>query len=730
MTSLSDFKDIQFESVFLTGHESGSDTKSIGIGTALDATDTSQRQNNRNSSQVTLPLLPKETNSRLALYIDAGLGWKTNAKPFLILSSYKGSIELGIEPASLGYPSSLQILSGSGFHATATPVCSNYGGYQNGSYQILGDGRTVTLGNTEVAKKTVQIRGAGPTSLSRKRDGFITLQSAIQEFFYTEAFAQLKIPTTRCLAVMASAFPCSRGTLSYATGNLTRYAPSFLKFGHFEYFHLRGENGTVKMLADKVIAQYYPDAIQLENAEILHSSNLIEGGLFAKEDQNIDGGILASGNDIDEKVKFIGKEVRVPLNRYAIFFRRVVERTAHMVAYWQANGFVHGQMNTEKFSILGLTMDFANSGFMDTYDPQWTSNINDTERRYSFDAQPAMAMWALSRLGLTLAPLVGESFASASYDPSKKAQLEEEATLKLSSSMPAANAIPLGFLYNSSKAENILREITNEFEPIFCRKLGELIFQKLGIHSFIVKDYHTVLNPLLDILASTGTDYVNFFRLICDFRVSESIHNIQVSYQPNGLHDPSVLRDNRANDCMTLVLKSLVAMQDLEAVSRPISKASEPSALPTLEATSDSWKIWAHVYRARIISQLPANRRTPEAIAEEDSIRQKKLRAINPKYCLRSWIFHNALDEVEKQFPPVADLAQNTRRKQDDVGPGAHLPCFVHLEKIRKIIIDDMFGEISDSKSGWKDAEYKELASKWTTAAPLGKSNMFTRVVE
>ena len=170
-----------------------------------------------------------------------------------------------------------------------------------------------------------------------------------------------------------------------------------------------------------------------------------------------------------------------------------------------------------------------------------------------------------------------------------------------------------------------------------------------------------VINPLLDLLATTGTDYVNFFRLICYFPVSETKYNLGVAYQPHGLHDPGTLRDNPANDCMTLLLKSLVSLHDKEAVSQPALKLSAeqtPSTLPTLEGTSDAWKIWAHVYRARLLSQLPANRRTPEAIAEEDAIRQKRLRAINPKHTLRTWVLADALAEVEKQFPPISDLAQ------------------------------------------------------------------------
>jgi uncharacterized protein YdiU (UPF0061 family) len=37
-----------------------------------------------------------------------------------------------------------------------------------------------------------------------------------------------------------------------------------------------------------------------------------------------------------------------------------------MVAGWQAVGFVHGVLNTDNMSILGLTIDFGPYGFLDT----------------------------------------------------------------------------------------------------------------------------------------------------------------------------------------------------------------------------------------------------------------------------------------------------------------------------------------------------------------------------
>lgn len=40
-------------------------------------------------------------------------------------------------------------------------------------------------------------------------------------------------------------------------------------------------------------------------------------------------------------------------NKYERFLREVVERTAKLVAAWQAVGFTHGVLNTDNMSILG-----------------------------------------------------------------------------------------------------------------------------------------------------------------------------------------------------------------------------------------------------------------------------------------------------------------------------------------------------------------------------------------
>ena len=70
-------------------------------------------------------------------------------------------------------------------------------------------------------------------------------------------------------------------------------------------------------------------------------------------------------------------------------------------------GFVHGVMNTDNMSILGLTIDYGPYGWLEGFDPNWTPNTTDAQgRRYCFGNQPNIAHWNLARLAGALAPLI------------------------------------------------------------------------------------------------------------------------------------------------------------------------------------------------------------------------------------------------------------------------------------------------------------------------------------
>jgi uncharacterized protein YdiU (UPF0061 family) len=94
---------------------------------------------------------------------------------------------------------------------------------------------------------------------------------------------------------------------------------------------------------------------------------------------------------------------------YKRWFEEVCRRTGVMIAHWMRVGFVHGVMNTDNMSILGLTIDYGPYGWLEGYDPAWTPNTTDLPgRRYAYGRQPDIAAWNLSRLASALNPLIDD----------------------------------------------------------------------------------------------------------------------------------------------------------------------------------------------------------------------------------------------------------------------------------------------------------------------------------
>ena len=257
---------------------------------------------------------------------------------------------------------SLQILSGNALGAGMQSLASVYSGHQFGVWAgQLGDGRAHWLGEVETPNgpMEVQLKGAGLTPYSRMGDGRAVLRSSIREFLGSEAMAGLGIPTTRALCVTGSALPVRREAIETAAV-VTRVAPSFIRFGHFEHFAHTAENPeALKRLADFVIEAYYPEC----------------------------------------------REAPQP---YVALLEAVARNTAEMMAHWQAVGFCHGVMNTDNMSILGLTIDYGPFGFLDVFDPGHICNHSDHQGRYAYARQPNAAFWNLHALAQGLLPLIGE----------------------------------------------------------------------------------------------------------------------------------------------------------------------------------------------------------------------------------------------------------------------------------------------------------------------------------
>jgi uncharacterized protein YdiU (UPF0061 family) len=273
--------------------------------------------------------------------------------------------ELGLDASWLASADGVGVLTGNALLAGGRPLASVYSGHQFGVWAgQLGDGRALLLGeiDTPAGAQELQLKGAGRTPYSRMGDGRAVLRSSIREYLGSEAMHGLGIPTTRALAVTGSPAPVRREEVETAAV-VTRVAPSFIRFGHFEHFAARNQLDQLKALADFVIDRFYPQCRTTD--------------------------------------RFAG-------NAYAAFLEQVSERTAAMVARWQAVGFCHGVMNTDNMSILGLTIDYGPFQFLDAFDPGHICNHSDEQGRYAYNKQPNVAYWNLFCLGQALLPLIGE----------------------------------------------------------------------------------------------------------------------------------------------------------------------------------------------------------------------------------------------------------------------------------------------------------------------------------
>ena len=309
-------------------------------------------------------------------------------EPYWISRNLAVARELGIDESWLESPDVLQALSGSGVLPGSQPLASVYSGHQFGQWAgQLGDGRAILLGELQTPHggTEIQLKGAGKTPYSRMGDGRAVLRSSIREYLCSEAMHGLGIPTTRALALTGSDAKVLREEIETAAV-VTRTAPSFIRFGHFEHFSYNDMHVELKALADFVIDSFYPAC-------------------------------------------------RDAPNPYAALLEAVSERTAHLMAAWQSVGFCHGVMNTDNMSILGLTIDYGPFQFLDAFDPTHVCNHSDSQGRYAYNKQPNMAYWNLFCLGQALLPLIGEQDAALaaleSYKTIFPAALEAKMRAKL-----------------------------------------------------------------------------------------------------------------------------------------------------------------------------------------------------------------------------------------------------------------------------------------------------------
>jgi len=326
------------------------------------------------------------------------------------------------------------ILGGNRVTDSMYPYAARYGGHQFGNWAgQLGDGRAIVLGEWAAPDDTsyeLQLKGAGPTAYSRRADGRAVLRSSIREYLMSEAMHYLGVPTTRALSLVSTGDTVLRdmfydGHPEYEPGAVVmRVAPSFLRFGNYEIYAARGELNNLKKLVNWTIDRYYPH-------------------------------ITATGDQ-----------------RVLDWFAEVVKRTATLMVEWMRVGFVHGVMNTDNMSILGLTIDYGPYSFVDDFDLNFTPNTTDLPgRRYAFGKQPSVAYWNLGCLAGALAPLLADTSA--------------------------------------------LQKALDEYQDLYWRAYYDMMGRKLGLDEVLPED-QKFISEWTKMLAALKPDMTLFYQLLID----------------------------------------------------------------------------------------------------------------------------------------------------------------------------------------------------------------------
>jgi protein adenylyltransferase len=356
-----------------------------------------------------------------------------SSPPYLVHANRAAAELIDLDPDEFKRPEFAGVFGGCLLVPGMQPLAMLYSGHQFGVYvPQLGDGRAIMLGEVRNGcgeRWELQLKGAGLTPFSRDGDGRAVLRSTIREYLCSEAMHGLGIPTTRALCVVGSDHQVYREQVETAA-TLLRMAPSHVRFGSFEVFYYRQQHEQLRILADYVIGNFYPHLLDVSD-------------------------------------------------EYAEFFNEVMERTAKLIAQWQAVGWAHGVMNTDNMSILGLTLDYGPFGFIDDYDPGFICNHSDHNGRYAFNQQPFIGLWNLSCLAQALLPIIPKDELKAALD---------------------------------------------RYTPIHQARYLELMRLKLGLEGARAAD-EPLVKDLLVLMAESHADYTNFFRALADFRSAPGEQN-------------------------------------------------------------------------------------------------------------------------------------------------------------------------------------------------------------
>lgn len=336
----------------------------------------------------------------------------------LRLASPDAAALLGIAPQAIGAAPVLARLAGQALPAHSVPVRMPRGGpARDTDALLLGE-----VADPQGQPWMLRLDGAASSLPAAEPPAPLSTASAVRQLLCAEAMQALGLPTARALAVIDCGLDAQGGAL------LITLAPGFLRFGHFEGLYRSGRHDLLAPLADAVIAQLDP-------------------------------------------------ALRSDPQPYAALLHAVTDRTARLVAAWQAIGYCHGAFTPGSLSMLGLCLDHGAGCFLEGFNAHHSPDPQDVDGVQAYAAQPAQGERQCYGLAQAMLPLLGSA---------------QEAQAAVSS-----------------------------YRRVFSDTLEQLLRQKLGLREAARHD-RALIDELFALMHAQRVDFTGFFRGLAVLRSGDA----------------------------------------------------------------------------------------------------------------------------------------------------------------------------------------------------------------
>jgi len=560
-------------------------------------------------------------------------------RPRVVAVSEDALSLLGVDVKSLQEAELERYLSGNEVLPGSQMYSHNYCGHQFGFFSgQLGDGAAISLGecvNSNEERWELQLKGSGPTPYSRSSDGRKVLRSSIREFLCSEAMFYLGVPTTRAATCITSDTTIPRDP--FYDGNVldenctvvSRLAPNFFRFGSFEIFKPKdgdGENA-------RVGPSYANTALKkklLDHVLLFFPNNSFSEGAPAP--------VAAPAPAAATAVTTTNPRIPIELSSYRSFFRQVVKSTAILVAKWQAFGFVHGVLNTDNMSIMGITIDYGPFAFLEHFDPDFTPNGSDGGARYTYSKQPAICRWNLVKFSEVLHPFLPLS--------DSKSIIDEDYDLIFQQTYMGLMRAKLGLLTNKGKRDEILVEKLFETMTATHADFTDT-FQALGVYMRGDCSDKSLLLRLIVSRCATPQQLVGILqRKRRVHRLGMHPQQIEALWKllQQSPDEVAQIFDGAPIDALREEIGGEKRKLDmLIKVSERIKKAEQTTVEEMESVAKDHWSNWIDMYKARLDEE------EGEVGPSSYTSRAELMGKHNPTFVLRNWIAQEAIEAAEKE---------------------------------------------------------------------------------